>query len=94
MTAVTYTMRQPIAGNQQANFVSDTQQHPLVTRANLVLPAGREVVGVYGKATANLGAGAAATIDPATGNMAATGGSISGTTVAAISTGQFGWITQ
>ena len=91
MTVATHTTRQPIVGNQQVNVASDVQQHPLNTRLQAV-NNGIEATYVYGKATAVLAANAAATIDPATGNIAATGGSVSGNVVPAVAIGQYAFI--
>lgn len=92
MTAAAWTICQPIAGVQQPNVTSTVQKHPLGTRINAV-SAGIEWRFIYGKSTAVLAKDAAATYDPATGNIAAGAASaIDGTVVVACAVDDFVWL--
>ncbi len=92
MTAAVWTIRQPIVGVQQPDVASTVQNHPLGSRMNAVT-AGVEWRLIYGKSTAILAANAAATYDPATGNIAAGAGSaIDGNVIAACVANDYVWL--
>ena len=93
MTAAAWTIRQPIVGNQQPDVVSTVQNHPLGARMKATSSAGIEWQFIYGISTAALAAGAAATFNPATGNIAAGAASaIDGTVIPAVAVGQYVWL--
>jgi hypothetical protein len=92
MTAVVWTITQPIAGVQQPNAASSVQQHPIGSRMNAV-SAGVEWRFIYGQAAATLAADAAATYTPATGQITAgTAAPIDGNVLVAVTSGQYVWL--
>ena len=93
MTAAVWTIRNALVGAQQPDAVSDEKKHPLGTRISAVSLVGVETRFIYGISTAALAAGAAATFNPATGNIAAGAASaIDGTVIPAVAVGQYVWL--
>lgn len=94
MTASVWTIRNPLAGNQQPVLTSDTPQHPLGTRVNAwnnLMNVERRMM--YVQAGATLAAAAAASADAITNIMVAgLGATAKGSSVAAINSGQYGWL--
>jgi len=92
MTVAAWTIRQPVVGVQQVDAVSTVQNHPLGERLN-ASSAGVSHKFIYGKSTAILAKDAAATYDPATGNIAAGAASaIDGTVLVACAVGDYVWL--
>lgn len=92
MTVAVWTIQNALVGAQQPNAVSNEKNHPLGTRISAV-SLGVETRFIYGLSTAALAAGAAATFDPATGNIAAGAASaIDGIVIPAVAVGQYVWL--
>ena len=92
MTAAVWTIRNALVGAQQPDAVSDEKKHPLGTRISAV-SLGVETRFIYGISTAALAAGAAATFNPATGNIAAGAAfAIDGIVIPAVAVGQYVWL--